>query len=273
LPEIYQVTGGGTFCSGSVGISIHLSGSQQDHNYELYLDEQPTGIFNAGTGEPISFDNVVLPGLYTVFAVSNPASCSNLMDGTATVTVLFPPGNPPVVQGPDYIDLFYTSESEYAAQGSVGATSHEWMLDPASAGEITFIDDFTIMVSWNMEFTGEVMLTARGLNECGPGSWTEPMVITVDNTVGYNDGENLVRALIYPNPNMGNFKIEIRGDSKETFTMRILNSIGESILEESHFSMYGLQNHTIECTSLPAGIYFVQISGPSGDSRQKLIVF
>ncbi len=88
LPAIYTVTGGGSYCSGTGGVHIGLSGSQIGVNYYLYLGSStPTGPF-AGTGGPLDFGLQTAAGVYTVVANNTYTTCSSNMTGSATITVI-----------------------------------------------------------------------------------------------------------------------------------------------------------------------------------------
>ncbi|MCD6012937.1 MAG: C-terminal target protein [Flavipsychrobacter sp.] len=86
LPTIYNVTGGGSFCSGGTGVAVGLSGSSTGVNYQLYRDGTSTGSPVAGTGAPLSFGNQTAGGVYTVMATGS-TSCTSNMLGSATVIV------------------------------------------------------------------------------------------------------------------------------------------------------------------------------------------
>ena len=49
-PADYNVTGGGSYCTGGAGVAVGLDGSQSGVNYQLYLDASPVGSPVAGHG-------------------------------------------------------------------------------------------------------------------------------------------------------------------------------------------------------------------------------
>lgn len=85
--SFFNVTGGGSYCSGGSGLAVGLSGSQAGISYQLVRD----GVTNvgspvAGTGSALAFGNQTTGGVYTV--VASGSGCSNVgMTGSATVTV------------------------------------------------------------------------------------------------------------------------------------------------------------------------------------------
>jgi hypothetical protein len=87
LPTVYNVTGGGSYCTGGAGVSITLSNSQTGFNYELLLGGVPTGTILAGTtGNSLTFTDVKTAGTYTIKA-TNASSCEALMSGSVTITI------------------------------------------------------------------------------------------------------------------------------------------------------------------------------------------
>jgi hypothetical protein len=87
-PTAYTVTGGGSYCSGSGGLAVGLSGSESGVAYQLKLDGVDIGSNVVGTGSAISFGSQTSGGVYTAVASSLASSgCSNSMTGSATVVV------------------------------------------------------------------------------------------------------------------------------------------------------------------------------------------
>ena len=89
----YTVTGGGTYCTGSSGVSVGLSDSRSGVTYRLLRGGSNTGITRSGTGNAISFGTQTTAGTYTVRAERS--GCSNrTMSGSATVSVNTTPSTP-----------------------------------------------------------------------------------------------------------------------------------------------------------------------------------
>ena len=92
-PTSFNVTGGGAYCEGGVGVAVGLSGSQAGISYQLIRDGSTTvGSPVVGTGLALNFGNQTAAGLYTVFATNNTASaCGGSMNGSASVSIDEPP--------------------------------------------------------------------------------------------------------------------------------------------------------------------------------------
>ncbi len=87
LPTTFNVTGGGSFCSGGNGVSIGLSGSQTGISYQLKNGSTNVGSPVSGNGSNISFGLVSNAATYTVVATNVSTGCSSNMAGNATVAV------------------------------------------------------------------------------------------------------------------------------------------------------------------------------------------
>lgn len=87
LPDVYTVTGGGSFCSGGRGVAVGLNNSARGTTYQLMYGPGTTGAPVAGTGSAITFGPQALAGNYTVIATSNATNCSNIMNSSATINV------------------------------------------------------------------------------------------------------------------------------------------------------------------------------------------
>jgi uncharacterized Zn-binding protein involved in type VI secretion len=85
LPVMYNVTGGGAFCQGGLGVSISLSGSEGSVTYELWNGGTATGITIIGTGSALNFTGVNTAGDYTV--VGTNGNGTTTMSGNAIITV------------------------------------------------------------------------------------------------------------------------------------------------------------------------------------------
>ncbi|GAA4463658.1 hypothetical protein GCM10023093_12640 [Nemorincola caseinilytica] len=86
LPTVYNVTGGGSYCSGGTGVHIGLSGSQPGVSYVLYHGATAVG-YVSGTGLPLDFGLLTSAGTYTVLATNITSGCTKDMAGSATVVI------------------------------------------------------------------------------------------------------------------------------------------------------------------------------------------
>jgi len=89
MPVVFNVTGGGAYCSGGTGVHIGLNGSSSapSTNYQLMMGTATVGSAAAGTGSPLDFGTFTTAGTYTVTATVVSSGCSTAMTGSATITI------------------------------------------------------------------------------------------------------------------------------------------------------------------------------------------
>lgn len=89
LPNIFSVTGGGARCEVGAGLPIGLSDSEVGFNFQLYRNNVPVipNVIIAGTGVALNFGDYTTAGTYTVVAIDAITGCTQLMSGSATITV------------------------------------------------------------------------------------------------------------------------------------------------------------------------------------------
>lgn len=85
-PVIYNVTGGGVYCTGGIGVHVGLSNSDLGVKYQLLLSGSPVGVPVNGVGGPLDFGAQTGSGAYTATAVDAATLCTSNMAGTQFVS-------------------------------------------------------------------------------------------------------------------------------------------------------------------------------------------
>ena len=101
VPVALTVTGGGSYCPGSPGVHVGLTGSVVGVDYQLYKNTMPLGAPVAGVGYALDF-GIHDTGTYTATAVYHGGSCIRNMTGSATINVLSLPAIFTVTGGGSY---------------------------------------------------------------------------------------------------------------------------------------------------------------------------
>ena len=92
------------------------------------------------------------------------------------------------------------------------------------------------------------------------------------NTSLHNYTNTNIEASIYPNPNSGQFTIEIGNLSKSVVNMKVFTTVGKEIYSDK-FNTYGKTIKRINLKQLPKGIYFIQLNSSDGGLyRGKIII-
>jgi uncharacterized protein YjdB len=102
LPIVYDVTGGGDYCSGGSGRHIGLTGSNIGIAYQLYNGSGLVGGSVAGIGSAIDFGLLTAATTYKVAALNVVTGCRDTMADDATVTMDPLPAPFPVTGGGGY---------------------------------------------------------------------------------------------------------------------------------------------------------------------------
>jgi len=87
LPNTFEMTGGGSYPEGGIGVPVALTNSQIGIDYQLLLNGSDIGTPVAGTGSPLDFGYQTLAGDYTAVATDAVTGCTIEMLSTVTVII------------------------------------------------------------------------------------------------------------------------------------------------------------------------------------------
>ena len=99
LPDIYSMTGGGSYCTGGLGAHIGLSGSDSLLHYQLYNGLSVIGSSLTATGTAIDFGVLTSAGTYSAIATNPVTGCKSNMAATAVISLLPLPDIYTVISG------------------------------------------------------------------------------------------------------------------------------------------------------------------------------
>ncbi|OQX79606.1 MAG: hypothetical protein B6D61_03255, partial [Bacteroidetes bacterium 4484_249] len=72
-----------------------------------------------------------------------------------------------------------TQGSTYETLGTANADSYIWSLSPEEAGEVSGSEE-TAIVNWDVDYSGEAIITVAGVNDCGNGVSSDGLTVTVN---------------------------------------------------------------------------------------------
>lgn len=157
------------------------------------------------------------------------------------------PEQPIAPQGPEYVDLFFNTTSNYSTNLVSFAIDYFWELSPQSMG-IVISNGVNAEVQW---FTiGDAKLVVRAANLCGE-TVSDTTFITVDNTTSTDDfGNNLIN--LHPNPCKEYFALTL-GLPQQIISVTVFDALGKQVKEwDNELASYSVAD-------LPNGIYLVRI--------------
>jgi len=144
--------------------------------------------------------------------------------------------------------------------------STEWRLEPEDAGEL-FPHGDTLHIAWKNGYQGTVAIIARGINPCGASVWSEPFYTQVEACLG-EETLNPGSISIYPNPAKGRFYVTLKEGMGFPALFTLYNLMGIHVLE----TPLETRQTSIDCSTLPAGIYFWTIKYQNKWAKGKIIL-
>lgn len=151
-------------------------------SYQWSINPSSAGtISGSGTSATVNW-NATFQGMASI-GVGAVNSCgSGPVSPLLEVNIMGPPPETGKPTGPNAL-CQGGQPTQYATSGSAGATSYEWMLQPAGAGNISG-NSQTITVNWTAGFFGTAQLKVRAVNECGNSVWSPVLDILVSELPG-----------------------------------------------------------------------------------------
>lgn len=157
-----------------------------------------------------------------------------------TIQTIFIKGSPEVPNTPTGPDVLCEDglNTNYYTNQVAGATSYNWELLPAEAGN-TLGSDTICTIEWSDNFIGQCTLTVRSVNECGISPYSGELVINIESKPVFD-------IVSYPNDTAVIFDtISLIGDidnvayywstGDTTQTINIINNSGPSGGEELYW--------------------------------------
>ncbi len=245
-PNVYNVTGGGSFCSGVGGVVVGLNNSQSGVNYQLYNGTSAVGSLRPGTGAAFNFSTVTASGTYSVVGIGS--YCTANMSGTATVSA-----NPvPTVSGTIYTVAPAGSISlSGSVSGGLWTSSNTGVATiGSSSGIVTGVALGSSTISYTL-FTG-----CRG---------TKVIYVTPTGHRGIADDSSTDalfarRVYVRPNPNTGTFWV--RGDFGDDVeaTLEVFNMLGQKVYSRVVRLQDGKLEEEILLENITNGTYLLNVS-------------
>jgi len=255
-PLAFEMSDGGSYCSGSGGLEILVYGSQTNVDYILFFEGVTTGDTLGGTGDTISFGWYTEEGMYSSKAYNG--SCFTDMTGEPYIAIMEPPGQAATPAGPD--EVCNNDSTAYTTNGSLNATSYIWELTPPESG-ILYPGYLDAGVLWDIDYSGEAYISVTGVNECGQGNASDEFHISVSQSpvpqiTGQQmvcDGDNMVYTTPFVEFNTYAWVVEggiiINGSSTHEITVH-WNIIGDGFVQVA-------ETNPVNCsdTTAPFNVY------------------
>jgi PKD repeat protein len=214
-------------------------------------------------GEPASATSnnpVVLwsqPGVYSVTLTASNTSGSST--STASVTITGPPTAGFVGQ---------TAGLSVVMQNtSAGASSYNWNFgDPGSGAADT---STAAMPIHQYAGVGTYVVTLTAANACGADTFAIAVFLTITDAPE-QQAWNVFR--IFPNPNAGQFTLEMGGVPRDQVEFVLYNALGQQLIVETADFHTGTLLYLFDYRDLPAAMYTLQVRAGSQSRFVKIAV-
>jgi hypothetical protein len=93
----------------------------------------------------------------------------------------------------------------------------------------------------------------------------------VDN-VGIPEGSSVQGIEIFPNPATEEIHLKFLVEEKSDLKIKLLNLTGQIVYSEEHPGFDGIYQQVISVSSLPSGLYFLEVCTLAGTTCKKILV-
>ena len=229
-----------TYTDKSIGGATEWSWSFPGGEPSVSSEENPVVIYNEA-------------GVYDVILiVSNPY-------GSDTIT------KPGIIKvnGAPKGKFVYVSQNGVVSftNQSTGGTSYLW-----NFGDGTTSTEENPVHSYSTPGQFTVSLTVT--NECGSFTFTQ----LVDSKVGTNELTFIQRLNLYPNPNKGQFVLDINSTQRETLEVSVVDVFGKVVLERALNIPEGDSKTEIILEGISSGTYMILLQSGESLSVRKMII-
>ncbi len=240
-----SITGPSSVCTGAQGVVYTVPPITGASGYTWSLPDAVVIVSGANTNTiTVNFMPNATSGNISVMGTN---SCGN---GTVSpnfpVTVNPIPATPVVTNTGTTLHSSAASGNQWYYQGTllVGATGQTY---------VATVDGYY----WTMVT----------LNGCSSDTSNHRLILTT----GIDQHSSAVINL-YPVPNVGQFNVSITTVSEESFTIRVYNTFGVKIYEETKVDVNGSLNMVIDLRPVPNGVYTVIFENSQNQVVKKIVV-
>ncbi len=230
--------------------------------------------FEGGTPATSSFQNpqvmYATAGVYDVTLEVSDGNETVSVTMEDYITVMSDPAQAATPEGDPEVCTNQVTTSDYTTAGASNATEYEWLITPSEAGSIEG-NGTSATVTWTTNWEGTASIQVKGLNDCGDGILSEGYDVLCSVCTGV-DEQNIQKISIYPNPNNGIFTVEFGKVLSEDVTIKVLNTLGNVVWEETGVSVETGYKRSIDLSTEYKGMYFLVIENYQGSTVNRIII-
>jgi len=100
----------------------------------------------------------------------------------------------------------------------------------------------------------------------------DSVLIHFKDCVGIENPEPEFFSEVYPIPNNGIFILNIRANSRENISIKMVNSLNVPVYEEKNWTVSGKALREFDFSKLPSGVYFMELERKEGKTIFKILI-
>ena len=182
------------------------------------------------------------------------------------------PGQASIPAGPSIVNTDETLTTEFTTDGASYANMYTWIVTPEDAYTDVIMDGLHCTITWASPYIGPANIKVKGLNECGEGEFSEVFSVTIENTFGLDELARSLGISLYPNPNEGNFTLEMATQKVDKVSLRIVNAIGRLVYERQDMHVNNNFSTSIDISNESGGIYLMIIESELGVYTGRIVI-
>ncbi len=251
------------FCTGSIDQLVFTATGGSGDNLMWFAND--CGGNAVASGAEVT---IPAPSETTTYFARWTNDCGESECKEILINVLQVPAMPQKPAGPEHVYVNQTPQTLYTVSEVAGATSYNWTIEPVEAGTLSPAGE-TVEIEWNIDYLGTADLSVAAVNDCGEAS-SEVLGITVDNNVGVVES-SVADLRVLPNPNDGNFKLEIPKQLQQNGQLQIIDNRG-TVIYSLEWSTYQDQYMEINLPDVSDGMYFLKLINEQHEIMKKVII-
>jgi hypothetical protein len=102
--------------------------------------------------------------------------------------------------------------------------------------------------------------------------YSEMIAVNVANTYGLDENETGLGIAVYPNPNSGNFRIELSAEKTTRARLRIFTAAGEPAWGPFDTEISHKLSLPVHVESMAEGMYLLQVETSTGIANYKIMI-
>jgi len=271
LPEASFELTTNEICQGeSIGVSVQLTGVSPwtftiqvgSFTEEHTINKPDPDVFYIEPAESTSFQ---------IISVVDGSGCENTEVISSSITVTEAPAKTFIETGATNVDIRTITSSDYTASPAAGADTYQWTISPSNAGT-TSSAGTSATINWSTNYLGNAQVSIYGINDCFDGEPSDAFIVNVYSSLSIDENTGISSMSLYPNPNNGNFTLELESFKSQNISIFITDPFGKKVVENHDVELNSSLSLDLSLENVTDGVYFLFIKTDNGTISQKIMI-